>query len=306
MSNKRLREPFGHNDFSKHELTVTKKDGMVIHDFGIPGEKEFRCKFIHLMDEGVTVITGDFYRWTTSRIFYPRKNGYVSGGYWREKIEIGSKQVTAEYCKTTTLEFINEMINSAYDYGYRGKQLEEYLEWLDKCKEASCLSEREYVTVAYDEMPEFLCSEDVPFGKKYIDYLPCVFDAFNAICQFIDDKVAVYTDRSESRGSIVKFKNVDVSHTKTSTYDEVRLRAEHYKMSFIAAGKKSVSLSINGLIIGYLSGVNIPRAGVKADFSKTKIIDQKGRTMVDAGGVMHKAIYEAYDYACMKLTEEEY
>ena len=44
---KRLREQRSKVDFSKHVLTVTDTEGLLVHNFGVPGSSCFRIKFIN-------------------------------------------------------------------------------------------------------------------------------------------------------------------------------------------------------------------------------------------------------------------
>jgi len=77
-------------DFSKHEIIVVKENGLLIHHLKIPKQWTNNIKFINT--NNILAVTGDFGNWIFCREFHPSKDGYVSDGYWHEKLNIASTQ----------------------------------------------------------------------------------------------------------------------------------------------------------------------------------------------------------------------
>ena len=68
-------------DFSKHDLTIIKRENYLLHDLKSPDfDYTERVKFINI--EGVLVVTGDYGNWIFCREFHPSSQGYVSDNYW--------------------------------------------------------------------------------------------------------------------------------------------------------------------------------------------------------------------------------
>lgn len=202
-------------DFSKHDLIITKDDNVLIHHLKKPGTVIFNIKFINTND--VMVVTGDVGNWMFCREFHPTKNGYVSDDYWLEKLTINSTQDGQEFCPDETENIIREGIEQDLEeYGYKDEKLEQIKEYYNDLLDYIGLSEFEYTSYAYNNFPDFLCAEDVPFVKKIKQRLNIVYDAFNEICErlnFKDNTKVTFKDKLEtatmSEGIIVKDKSFD-------------------------------------------------------------------------------------------------
>jgi hypothetical protein len=177
-----------HIDFSKHELKVTKLDGVLIHEFKIPETSNNMLVYINTC--GVMTVTGDFGNWVFCREFHPSGNNThgVSGGYMDEKLRIASVQRPDEYDADETLKLIQAYKDDFEDY--HGREMnEEELEWVERL-EANVDDEFDYKHIAYRENPNTIDYEDVPFGTKRHFWLDAVYDGFDAICERLKQDTA--------------------------------------------------------------------------------------------------------------------
>ena len=179
-------------DFSKHVLHETHYTDPItghnldVWDLKLPNSEYMnRVRFINSC--GVLTVGGAFGNWVFDREFHPSSKGYVSDGYWAEKLRQSSKQEAAKYDAERTEKEIKELIESGLEeYGYEGSDLyrakqffEELISYVD--------DEIEYTFYAYRDYskPDFLESEQIPFCKTRHIWLQIVFDAFDYICQKI-------------------------------------------------------------------------------------------------------------------------
>jgi hypothetical protein len=169
-------------NFSGYILSITRTDLIDIYDLNRDGAMIGRVKFSVMKD--VTVVTGDFGNWMFSRPFVPEKDGYVSDGYWIEKLEMSSTQKGKDYSSKETEKELRRGIRSGLkEYGYEGEKLKQAKQFY---KNALCYvdSKKEYEDYAYsDEKPKFMDYEDIPFVETTKYWLNVVFDAFEEICR---------------------------------------------------------------------------------------------------------------------------
>ncbi len=171
-------------DFSKHELTITKQDGLLIHHLAKPNRYQGNIKFINT--NGVLVVTGDYSNWMFCREFHPSSEGAVSGGYWLEKLKMHSCQEPSKYDSEATREAINEQLNGGLvEYGYEGEELDKMNEYFEECL-SHVEDEWAYLYHAR-QYPSFADAEQIIFRKGINIQLRCVFDAFDEICRRIKE-----------------------------------------------------------------------------------------------------------------------
>jgi hypothetical protein len=168
-------------DFSKHELKITKLEGVLIHEFKKPDTRN--CMLVFINTCGVMTVTGDFGNWVFCREFHPTAEGAVSGGYWDEKLEISSVQKSDKYDADETLKEIQDFRKS-FEENYGREMNEDESEWIEQL-ENNVYDEHEYVYLAYRETPNTIDYESVPFGEKRHFWLNAVYDGFNEICEVL-------------------------------------------------------------------------------------------------------------------------
>lgn len=171
-------------DFSKHIILESHyQDGeynLDVWDFKLPNSNYLhRITFINSC--GILAVKGDFGNWIFCREFHPSEKGFVSGGYWDEKLVINSEQEASKYSAEATRKAIEEFENKHEDSG------EDVKDWIEALKD-SVEDESEYVFKAYRETPRDIDYEDVPFEKERHYYLNVIYDAFDEMCRKIADK----------------------------------------------------------------------------------------------------------------------
>jgi hypothetical protein len=181
-------------DFSKHKLIIQENELVKIHHLKKPGTVIDNIKYINC--GGVLSVTGDYGNWIFCREFWPSADGFVSDGYWLEKLSLSSDQTGKEYSPNETRKTIDEGLDGGLvEYGYEGAQLEEMIEYYQELRNFYVdLSEWEYIGYAYGEgRPDFIDAEDVPFEKVTQHWLKVVFDGFDEICKRFknDSKISV-------------------------------------------------------------------------------------------------------------------
>ena len=174
-------------DFSNHIIEVTEQDGLLVHHFKHPEySKMYSVKFINT--NGIMAVTGDYGNWIFCREFHPSKEGWVSDGYWHEKLSIASTQEGREFDHDATREEIERGINGGLEeWGYEGDTLDEAIEFYQTLLEYVDCSAWEYEAYAYSNIPGFMDAEDIPHSKKTKIWLQIVFDAFDTMCDRIKD-----------------------------------------------------------------------------------------------------------------------
>ena len=175
-----MEKPRTSIDFSKHEITVTNSEGLVIHDLKLKNSYTNSIKFINTC--GILAVTGDFGNWIFCREFHPSAKGYVSEGYWCEKLRYASTQECYDYDPEETEKEIKYRIEKgAEEYGYKDYQLNYYIEYLTESLDYID-DELAYTNFAYRECPSFIDSESVIHCKKIKIWLQIIFDGFDYIC----------------------------------------------------------------------------------------------------------------------------
>jgi hypothetical protein len=186
-------------DFSKHILVVHEDESVLRHTLKLPdSEYSLRINFINVKGYAL-LVTGDFGRWSFYREFHPSPEGYVSDGYWHEKLATYSTQDGYEYDKEGTKESLEEGINGGLEeYGYTGEDLAEmisyYERFLDEHDENGFLVE----AWAYTNYPSCMDVESIPFEKITKPQLRVIFDAFNHVCDMIAEQ-----EKNEAKRKIV-------------------------------------------------------------------------------------------------------
>ena len=171
-------------DLSKHVITVTKQENLLVHDFKIPNTYKNSVKFINT--NGILAVTGDFGNWIFCREFHPSEKGSVSDHYWLEKLHIGSSQVGTVFDSKSTKEEIELGLEyQIEEYGYYGDELEKMKEYYSDLLDYVDYSEWEYTAYAYNNKPSFLDTESVPFVKDTKTWLKIIFDCFDEMCNRI-------------------------------------------------------------------------------------------------------------------------
>lgn len=167
-------------DFSNHELDIVENEHVLIHTLHKNNSNFLNVVFINC--QGVLTVTGDFGNWVFCREFHPSADGFVSDGYWVQKLRMASEQTSSQFDREETVKEIQE-----FRKDYEDDIPEEIAEWL-KTLEYYSDDEIEYTYHAYREKPGDIDYESVPFGKKSHIRLEIVFDAFDAICDKLKNK----------------------------------------------------------------------------------------------------------------------
>jgi hypothetical protein len=162
-------------DFSKHVLTITKRENTLIHVLAKPDTVMDSLTFINTND--IMAVTGDYGNWIFCREFHPSPSGSVSDIYWVEKLLSASSQDPYDFDGKIAKEEITELLKDP-DQSLSTKEKE----WLNELSEATNGSEFEYIAQAMD-YPSSFPTEMIPKGKVTKYWLLVVFDAFEEICQ---------------------------------------------------------------------------------------------------------------------------
>ena len=168
-------------DFSRHELKITKLEGVLIHEFKRPDT--INCMLVFINTRGVMTVTGDFGNWVFCREFHPSADNEqcVSGGYWDEKLEISSVQKSDKYDAEQTTKLLKEF-KETFEDSFGREMDEDEKEWIEQL-ENNVDDEHEYTYLAYREKPKDIDYESVPFGEKRHFWLDAVYDGFDEICR---------------------------------------------------------------------------------------------------------------------------
>jgi hypothetical protein len=132
--------------------------------------------------EGLSVY-GDFGNWIFNRPFHPSPDGYVSDGYWNEKLRTSSSQDHSRYDSEATAEELRMLIDGGLEeWGYEDEDLKKAKEWF-RTLLYYVDDELEYTYEAYrGDNPMEMDYEDIPFCKSGSVQLDIIFDAFDEIC----------------------------------------------------------------------------------------------------------------------------
>lgn len=169
-------------DFSKHELIIKESEDLLVHHLKIPDRVLNNIKFINTND--ILAVTGDFGNYIFCREFHPSPDGYVSDGYWKEKMTYISTQEPNEFDEEGTINEINELLSDV-DQDLTEEEIEYLNECLDKVNEGKF----DYERFAYREgVGRFQDAESVPYCSDTINWLKIVFDGFDEICRRLKEK----------------------------------------------------------------------------------------------------------------------
>ena len=178
-------------DFSEHvhrvEIFKSDENEIRIDHFQVGDSKMNYIQFINT--DRVLSVSGDFGNWIFCRPFIPDKGGYVSDGYWLEKLRILSTQEAGRYSSDETAKEIKLLIKSGLeDYGYKGAELQAVKEWYTELLSYTD-DEYEYIYEAYRsyDRPGNIDNESVPFCKEVNNWLYIIFDAFDEICERLSE-----------------------------------------------------------------------------------------------------------------------
>ncbi len=193
-------------DWSKHthkvEIFKSSEGNEIRVDHFQKGDSN--CGYVKFVNDsrGMSVF-GDFGNWIFCRQFHPSADGFVSEGYWFEKLRMKSCQELGSFDEGETdkelQELLDERINELTEE-YEGVEdgpaivddkIGELKEWVQIMKSHTG-DEIEYKYNAFRmPLPEGVDHEDIPFAKKVHSQLPFVFDAFDEICRRLrsEDKI---------------------------------------------------------------------------------------------------------------------
>ena len=168
-------------DFSKHEVLITRQEGLLIHHLKKPDTVINNIKFINT--NGILAVTGDFGNWIFCREFHPTADGGVSDYYWLEKLHILSSQKGEEYSSEETEKELKRGIRSGLrDYGYKGDELKQAKEFYKECI-THVDEEWDYIAFAHGyDKPDFIDHEQIPMVEITKQWLRIIFDGFDEIC----------------------------------------------------------------------------------------------------------------------------
>lgn len=171
-------------DFSKHEVLTKQTDEVLIHHLKIPDTNYNNIKYINC--GGVLAVTGDYGNWIFCREFHPSKDGYVSDGYWHEKLKILSTQEAMDFDGEATKTALQEKLNEYKEENGEDAD-EDVIEYYEECMNKCDEHELDYTHFAYREQPQGMDYEDVILLKDYNFWLKAVFDGFDEICRRIKE-----------------------------------------------------------------------------------------------------------------------
>lgn len=189
-----LRKKLTDVDFSKHEVIIKKDELTTVHTLSLKDSCLYRVNFINVMDK--LLVTGDLGNYVFCRSFIPSKEGYVSPYYWLEKLRILSEQDgedwdskgTREKLKEDMQEYIDYTYDGYYDFDLEENEEDETIEYYKRCIELTEEPECYYDAYAYGEYPCCWDGEDVVKVMKIKSRLQIIFDAFNEICNRLENE----------------------------------------------------------------------------------------------------------------------
>lgn len=173
-----MREKRTSIDFSKHELTIKETNEVLVHWLKKPNTICDNVKFINIKGD-VLVVVGDYGNWVFCREFHPSKDGYVCDRYWVEKLKNSSTQNPYTFDPEEAKSEIDDLLKE-HEWSH------EEIEFLNSLRQASDLTEGEFVAACYNYPPGF-DTEMMPTGKVYDHSLLVVFDAFEEICKRLSE-----------------------------------------------------------------------------------------------------------------------
>lgn len=183
-------------EFEKHELTIIRQEGLLVHHLKKPDSYLDSIKYINT--NGIMAVTGDYSNWIFCREFHPTADGGVSDSYWREKLKIGSCQEPSKFDAERTEEEIKEMLNDA-EHNW-SEEVKDYLSELLRITD----DELEYTYYAYRQRPSGWDAESVPFVKSVDYHFLAILDGFDEICRRMKENSALSVPTTESKSINIK------------------------------------------------------------------------------------------------------
>ena len=178
--------------FKDHQLIITKNDFITEYTIKKPNTITYLIRYTNIHSANSLLVTGDFGRWSFCRQFAPSIGGYVSSGYWIEKLVIGSDHSGMVFSREETdiyiKEQLKELLEDRKEYKPEGEDLvisKRYEEWLN-----ACLGIEAYTTDAFNHMAHDLeewQDDYMPEGGLAVEViapqLSMVFDGFDEMCR---------------------------------------------------------------------------------------------------------------------------
>ena len=164
-------------NFDTHELIITKNECCSVYQLKKPKTILDSIKFINT--NGILAVTGDYGNWIFCREFHPSEDGFVSDGYWLEKLEIASSQDGREFSSELSKK---QILDCLEEEGIT----EEEKEWYESLLE-NIDDEFEYKNIAYNDKPLDIDWECIPYRKVTKYWLEVIFDGFDEICKRIKE-----------------------------------------------------------------------------------------------------------------------
>ena len=144
-------------DFSKHVHTVLEQElenGQSIRIDELKKPDCFSQSVRFTNTGGVCVVTGDYGNWILCREFHPSEEGYVSDGYWCEKLGMMSGQDPSEFSEEQAVSEINEYLNEN-----DGDMDSDEIDFWERLRESGCESEYEFIAQAMNRPSSIVAKE---------------------------------------------------------------------------------------------------------------------------------------------------
>ena len=179
-------------DLSEMQLIVNKSERISIYEFKLPKGSQSQATFIVGLD--ITAVTGDWGNWIFDTEFHPKQDGYVSDGYWLEKLRRNSCQEPTVFDSSFCEQQIKELLDAQEDvltvddmqflYGLQG----------------SLISEQAYNNFIFWNKDDMWSGTyaDLPTGRKVRQHLLILFDMFDEMCERIAALNELYDEFKEN------------------------------------------------------------------------------------------------------------
>lgn len=163
--------------WDKHEVIVTKQDGLLVHHLKVPDTIINSIKYINTND--ILAVTGDFGNWMFCREFHPSADGGVSVGYWKEKLINSSTQKSDDFDEDRTRKELEDYLADTDEPLNENEK-----EYIEGCLDALGDGELDYTYYAYrNNVGRFSDGEYIPFETRTKYWLDAVFDGFDEMCR---------------------------------------------------------------------------------------------------------------------------
>ena len=178
-------------DLSEMQLIVNKSERISIYEFKLPKGSQSQATFIVGLD--ITAVTGDWGNWIFDTEFHPKKDGYVSDGYWLEKLRRNSCQEPTVFDSSFCEQQIKELLDS--QESVLTNEEGEFLYGL----QGAIISEQAYNNFVFANKDMWSGTyEDLPTGRKVRRHLPILFDMFDEMCERIAALDEAYDEFKEN------------------------------------------------------------------------------------------------------------